>query len=152
MHKNYSKINYVCSYLANTANLTSNFQRKISLQIVGFYFNWGNTDNYYARCYKVNDAKTCKIPELVVSFYAYKDIKLYVLDPFHLKRTNKLSKLNQSTYQSRSLRMLIKRTSADVDSVIIQNLKIYLHNYQKKQLFSWLQRIEKQLWQLFKLS
>ena len=31
-----------CSYLANTAvlNIYSNFQQKISLQIMGFYFEW----------------------------------------------------------------------------------------------------------------
>ena len=40
-----------------------------------------------------------------------KDIKLCLLDPFHLQRTSKLSKLNQS----RSPRPLIKKISADME-------------------------------------
>ena len=30
--------------------------------------------------------------------YEKKDIRLYLLDPFHLQRANKLSELNQSIY------------------------------------------------------
>ena len=41
----------------------------------------------------------------------WKDIKLYVLDPMHFKRVNKLSKLNQSIYSQDHL----QRTSADME-------------------------------------
>ena len=88
-------------------------------------FTVDNEDNYPS-CYKVNDAKTFE--NLVVSFETLrlqniyilvhltesfkchvhlvlciigpdkKGIKLNVLDPFLLKRANKLSKLNQSIY------------------------------------------------------
>ena len=82
-------------------------------------------DKCYPRCYKVNDVKTFK--NFLVSFYALwlqliwlarltgafknhvhlvlciiesdqKDIKLYVLGPFHLQRANRLWKLKQSIY------------------------------------------------------
>ena len=60
-------------YVANTAiNFrTSNFQRKISFQIMGFYFDWWILllltlkSILYPRCYKVSDSKTFK--SIVVS-------------------------------------------------------------------------------------
>ena len=82
------------------------------------------TEEYYSKCYNVDDAKTFKkfgvssyalrsqiiriLAHLTRAFESHvnlvlcivvsysKDAKFYVLDPFHLQRTNKLSKLNQS--------------------------------------------------------
>ena len=104
-----------------------------------------DTDIYYPRCYKVNDAKTCKI--LVVSFYALcsqiicicrlacltgtfenhvnlilciirsdqKDIKLYVLDPFHFQRAKQAFKIKPVTIPVKINQDVSKRTSADME-------------------------------------
>ena len=78
----------------------SNFQQKISLQIIGFSFDWwiyfllALTSIFPVR-YKVNDAKTFKSPVYYFTLCLLKSscisgIILYLLGPFHLKRVNKL--------------------------------------------------------------
>ena len=83
-----------------------------------------DTEEYYSKCYNLDDAKIFKkfgalfyaLPSQMICILAHltrafeshvnlvlciivsysKDVKFYVLDPFHLQRTNKLSKLDQS--------------------------------------------------------
>ena len=61
---------------------------------------------------------------LYIIGYHQKDIKLYVLDPFHLQRANKLYRKYKPVRITQKEHLLIW------NSETTQNLNIYLYNYQ----------------------
>ena len=62
----------------------------------------------------------------------WKDVKLYVLDPFHLQRIDKLSKLDQSIYSQDHPRRSYKKHLLIWNSIITQNLSIYRQYHNPK--------------------
>ena len=75
-----------------------------------------------------------------------KDIKLYVLDPFHLQRANKLSKVYKPL-NIYSQEITQKEHLLIQNSETTQNLNIYLYNYQTETaIFLAIQSMKKQLW------
>ena len=63
---------------------------------------------------------------LCIIRYHQKDIKLYVLDPIHLQRANKLY------WKNKPVRITQKEHLLIWNSGTTQNLNIYLYNYQKE--------------------
>ena len=73
--------------------------------------------------------------------YHKKDIKLYVLGPFHLQKVNKFyQKYKPVRITQQKEHLLIWNSEAT------QNLNIYLHNYQTKTAIFLATKHEKQLW------
>ena len=65
----------------------------------------------------------------------WKDIKLYVLDPFHLGQ-QAFESINKSIYSSSGSTAPPKRTSADITQKVPKTLTFIFITIKQKQLFS----------------